>query len=100
MKWHQALAYAVTGRRFAELGEQDRPEIDRLVDWLTGRVTEVVAVPVPNDLTDGLGPAQFHAALTELRRRLQPPPEAPVLASRPLTGEERRLLSDVPPHHL
>ena len=99
MKWHQALAYAVTGERFPQLGEQDQPDLDALADWLAGRVREVV-VPLPSDLIAGLGPAQFHAALAELRRRLQPPPAAPVLASRPLTTEERRLLADVPPHHL
>ena len=99
MKWHQALAYAVTGRRFPELGEQDQPDLDALAVWLSGRVRAVVA-PVPSDLTAGLGAAQFHAALAELRRRLQPSLEAPVLANRALTDEERRLLADVPPHHL
>lgn len=98
MKWHQALAYAVTGRRFPELGEQARPDLDALADWLAGRVAGVV-VPVPDDLVADLGPAQFHAALTDLRRRLQPPPAAPVLANRPLTADERRLLTDVPPHY-
>ena len=99
MRWHQALAYALTGQRFPELGEQDQPDLDALADWLAGRVREVV-VPVPSDLTVGLGAAQFHAAMAELQRRLQPPPQAPVLTNRPLTAEERRLLTDVPPHHL
>ena len=37
--WHQALAYAVTGRRLADLGRQDRPDLPWLTDYLS-RLTQ------------------------------------------------------------
>ena len=54
---------------------------------------------VPEDLMRGLGPAQFRAALTELRAALAQPRTGPVIASRPLSTEERRLDADRPPHY-
>lgn len=103
-RWHQALAFAVTGRRFAELGSQPAPDPGRLGAWLTRHAPgdlDGVATPVPDDLMRGIGPAQFWAALARLRTELRPagPSVAPVTANRPLTADERRLLADVPPHH-
>src|SRR5687768_16373599 len=91
--WHQALAYAVTGRRIEELGRQARPD----VDWLTGYLSRLTSgarldepaadTPpdgrVPADLMAGIGPAQFWAALRELRDRLDrvgPGRDQPVVA--------------------
>ena len=57
---------------------------------------------VPPDLMEGIGAAQFWAALDELRRALrvaEPGSPAAVTADRPLTPEESRLLIDRPPHH-
>ena len=105
--WHQALAYAVTGRRFPELGLQDVPDLDVLTAFLRPRVgVDVDAAvlapshPLPADLAEGLGAAQRSAAVAELRRRLvgERPP-GPVVRQRALTADERRLLDDVPPHH-
>ena len=51
---------------------------------------------------EGIGAAQFWAALGELRRALRvaaPGSAAAVTADRPLTPEESRLLTDRPPHH-
>ena len=102
--WHQALAYAVTGRRYPELGRQERPDVDQVAEFLRSRLADHPAgppQPVPADLVVGLGPAQLQAAVAELRRRLgsgQPGPRT-AAADRPLSPEEQRLLRDVPPHH-
>lgn len=104
--WHQALAYAVTGVRFEDLGRQARPDLDALAALLRPRLGVDVdpgalarAHPLPADLAAGLGAAQLTAAVAELRRRLTAPPPAVVAGTRPLTADERRLLQDVPPHH-
>jgi hypothetical protein len=104
--WHQALAYALTGVRFADLGRQPRPDLDALTALLRPRLAtqvdpaELTRVhPLPADLADGLGSAQLWAAVEELRRRLTAPPPVVVAEQRPLTADERRLLQDVPPHH-
>jgi hypothetical protein len=95
-RWHQALAYALTGERRADLGRQDTPDLDALLAALPAG--PYGAYPVPADLLAGIGPAQFAAVLTQLRARL-PRGTAPVLVDRPLTAEERRLVADAPPHH-
>lgn len=103
--WHQALAYAVTGRRWPELGHQESPDLPLLTAWLRSQLPDGragTAHVVPADLLVGIGPAQFWAVLSRLRAELGPaagPRPAPVLADRPLTADERRLLVDVPPHH-
>ena len=105
--WHQALAHALTGRRFPELGQQDAPDLDVLTAFLQPRLgvdVDPAALrephPLPADLGAGLGAAQVWAAVAELRRRLgSVPPPVGVTRSRPLTADERRLLQDVPPHH-
>lgn len=105
VRWHQALAYAVTGRRAPELGLQVAPDLSFLTDWLEPQTPdERAARPyvVPADLMAGIGPAQFWAVLTRLRAELGPgagSSTAPVLADRQLTPDERRLMVDVPPHH-
>ena len=95
--WHQALVYAVTGERRPELGRQDAPDLDVVVDALRDRPRG--AYPVPTDLTEGVGPARLAAVLTELRRRLSEAGARPVLAERAPDAAERRLLAEVPPHH-
>ncbi|SDR87680.1 hypothetical protein SAMN04488543_0669 [Friedmanniella luteola] len=104
--WHEALAYAVTGVRFDDLGRQPRPDLDALTALLRPRLGAEVDVaeltrahPLPADLAEGLGAAQLGAALAELRRRLTGPSPTVVAGERPLTADERRLLQDVPPHH-
>ncbi len=102
--WHQALVYAITGTRSPELGDQTSPDLAFLADWLRFRIPggAGTAYAVPADLMTGIGPAQFWAVLTRLRAALGPAAGSgatPVLADRPLTAEERRLLVDVPPHH-
>lgn len=102
--WHQALAYAMTGHRYPELGRQDRPDLEQVADFLRPRLPDRRTGPprpVPADLTAGLGPAQLWAAVSELRRRLEldQPVQRAAVADRPLTAEEQRLLRDVPPHH-
>jgi len=105
--WHQALAYAVTGRRFPELGHQTSPDLAVVVAFLerelaAGLDRGLLTVPhrLPADLSVGVGAAQLGAAVAELRRRLgvAAGPGA-VTRERALTADERRLLQDVPPHH-
>jgi hypothetical protein len=110
--WHQALAYALTGQILPDLGRQRQPD----VPTLTAQLQELAAsrnddlswsapdtdYVVPPDLMEGIGAAQFWAALAELRRVLRtaaPGSPAAVTADRPLTPEESRLLTDRPPPH-
>lgn len=109
--WHQALAYAVTGQRLDELGRQRRPDVARLAEDLQRLATrsdvdltwsvEGADHLVPADLIEGIGAAQFWAVLADLRRALgvAAPGASPVMADRPLTTDERRLVGDRPPHH-
>ena len=106
--WQQALAYAVTGCRYAELGGRPGPDLDALVAFLQPRLGVDVEPsdllrhhPLPDDLREGVGAAQLWTAAAELRARLGPPAPhpTPVLRRGPLTAEERRLVEDVPPHH-
>lgn len=115
-RWHQALAYALLGRRLEDLGTQRAPDLDALTKRLEPKAAELLATaqsrveaglvwpyPVPGDLMAGLGFAQFAAALQMLRRRLG---LEGVALSAPRVGQtqppdagQRRLLEDVPPHH-
>lgn len=115
--WHQALGYAVSGRRLPELGEQDQPAHVELAEQLRvaaaadlhEHVRSTLAAgqpwphPVPPDLMAGLGYAQFAAALGQLRVALDLNGRAGVAAEQdPATRQsvvERRLLDEVPPHH-
>lgn len=110
--WHQALAYAVTGQSLPDLGRQRQPDVPTLAGQLE-QLAERHDIDlswsaadadylVPPDLMDGIGAAQFWAALGELRQALRiaaPASTVAVTADRPLTPEEGRLLSDRPPHH-
>ena len=107
--WHQALAYAVTGRLLPDLGLQDRADVDALAAELRQRAADgelqlldnASAASVPADLRTRLGAAQFTAALAGLRTALdlnRNPRTAPG-SGRPLTAVERRLQAEVPPHH-
>lgn len=113
--WHRALAFAVTGERL-EVSEPDAPRPAALVadlaalGWDADTVAEhaLAAIadgrpwphPVPDDLREGLGAAQLHAALGGVRAGLG----LDVLERRPpsrrtrLDADERRLMADVPPH--
>jgi hypothetical protein len=116
-RWHQALAYSLLGRIEPRLGVQDQPDLRKLLDDLdelyadgrAGLCAEIQRAretsrdwphAVPANLRAGLGPAQFAAALAELRRLLHldaGPRQA--LADRPPDAVERALLREVPPHH-
>jgi hypothetical protein len=97
--WHQALAYALTGRRFEELGHQAAPDVNEVVAFL-GRAVLERPHRLPADLVAGLGAAQLSAAVADLRRRLAGRDAAvTVTQERPLSSDERRLMQDVPPHH-
>jgi hypothetical protein len=113
LAWHQALAYAICGEPLSDLGRQDEPDLDELVRVLSHKENLASKVqverrggdwpyPVPNDLMAGLGWAQFSAALTALITRLDLAPgnAARGPSSRPPDADERRLLHEVPPHHL
>jgi hypothetical protein len=87
---------AISGERRPELAEQDAPDLDTVVAALAASPRG--AHPVPADLLEGIGAAQFAAVLAELRTRLASQAR-PVLAERAPDADERRLLADVPPHH-
>jgi len=111
------LAYAVTGRRIAELGRQARPDLAWLTDYLSQQTSGAdLSAPaddppagdppadgrVPADLMTDIRPAQFWAALRQLRDGLDragPRQDQPVVADRPWSAEELRLMADRPPHH-
>lgn len=108
--WHQALAYAVTGRRMEELGYQRQPDIPALARQLEQSaandpswtwLAEPADYLVPGELMSGIGAAQFWAALADLRRTLgiSDPGGSAVAADRPLTVDETRLAAERPPHH-
>lgn len=115
--WHTALAFALVGEDLG-FAATDGPSGDQLVELLAASgwnhdtiATHAAAViaaeqpwphPVPAELREGCGPAQFHAALTGLRRRLgvltletRPPS-----TRRRLNADEERLMREVPPHHV
>ncbi len=103
--WHQALAYAVTGRRLADLSRQAVPDVEALAVELRTRTapSELTGSShqVPPDLMEGIGAAQFVAVLGVLRQRLAAdwPTSTQVARERPLEADDRRLLREVPPHH-
>ena len=109
--WHQALAYAILGRRLPELSHQDQPDVAALADELSAddqlsasvralRAQGIWPLPVPSDLMVGLGWAQFLAALAELVQKLGFDAHRTHLAvNRPPNADERRLLEELPPHH-
>ncbi len=112
--WHRALGLALTGEEL-DAGVQDAFDADAAVaalaasGWDAPRISEhahavAQAAPWPHPLTreqrGGIGPAEFHAALLRVREALG----LAVLTVLPpstrtrLDADERRLLSDVPPH--
>ena len=115
--WHRALVYAITGRALDGLGNQRVPDLAAVTAAIAERcrgglpglreeirqrraVGEPWPYPVPAELRQGLGAAQWIAALTALRQRLDlDAVERPVLSDRPPDADERRLLNEVPPHH-
>ncbi len=108
--WHQALAYAVTGRRIDGLGRQLQPDVAALARQLQDMAaddpgwtwsTEPADYLVPADLMAGIAAAQFWAALAELRRTLgiDDTGGAAITTERPFTTEEIRLTAERPPHY-
>jgi len=115
--WHAALAFALTGERL-RMPAVPRPDAAQLLaaldaqGWTQDRIaaharslsdaSQPWPHQVPDDLRAGLGAAQLRAALGEARRRLG----LTSLETRPpsqrtsLTPHERRLLAEVPPHHV
>ncbi|MBA3529997.1 MAG: hypothetical protein H0T91_11955 [Propionibacteriaceae bacterium] len=111
-RWHQALAFALTGQRWEQLGEQPQPDVNQLVDDLRSLIpahgedspgSRDWPHLVPADLMAGLGYAQFVAVLAQVHRQLGLDPSpggvAQPKALQRLTAGERRLLDEVPPHH-
>jgi hypothetical protein len=115
--WHAALAYALVGEEWS-LDRRPGPDLPALAVELAARdwTRERIAVharsvqesgrpwphPIPDALRAGLGAAQLYAALGRAREELGVAvldPRAPS-GRTVLTADERRLLADVPPHHV
>lgn len=116
-RWHAAMGFALTGE-VLDVTEPGKPDVAACVAALTdlGWTSERLAAhareevaaeriwphPVPDDLRQGCSPSQLQAALLALRHMVGldvlitrgPSP------ARALNADERRLLADVPPHHV
>ncbi len=115
--WQAALGFALVGSRLG-LAEAGRPDASLLLSELAAQGWDQAAIaaharavvaagevwphPVPTDLRAGLAPAQFAAALGQLRAALELSTlvMAPPSNRTALDSEERRLLREVPPHHV
>lgn len=107
LAWHAALAYALVGVEL-ELGVQAAPDPAAVLAELAERGyhgERLVAAartphPVPPSLRQGIGAAQFHAALGQLRALAHADGLREAAPSRRsvLDAAERRLVEDVPPH--
>jgi hypothetical protein len=115
-KWHSALAFALVGVR-VELVETGQPDPQELLvelasmGWDPVRISdhahEMVAAerpwphPVPRQLRDGCGAAQFHASVNRARQllKLESLETLPPSERQELNSDEVRLLREVPPHH-
>ncbi|WP_040158500.1 hypothetical protein [Nigerium massiliense] len=115
--WHTTLAQALTGESL-DLGVQESPNIAELVGALASRGWDAAAVrrhaldtqaaglpwphPVSPAARQGMGFAQWFAALARARTALGVDVldvHAPSHRTT-LTADERRLLAEVPPHHV
>jgi len=118
VRWNAALAYAITGQRWDDLDETGMPELATVADEIGRRFAGGIAglrhqiaatvqeggrwpYELPAGLREGLGAAQWLAALAGVRELLSvgPQPDRPVLSDREPDADEQRLLRDVPPHH-
>lgn len=117
MNWHRALAFALVGVDL-ELAPRPRPDASALAaelvaaGWTPARIADHARAevdaerpwphPIPDALRAGLSAAQLHAAIGRVRDEF----DLAVLDRRPpsartvLTADERRLMADVPPHHV
>ena len=116
-RWQAAVAYALVGVELP-LPETGLADPAAAVEGLAGQgwpaeriaehAREVVAAeqpwphPVPPALRLGCGPAQLHAALASARGLLGLTTLEVRAPSRRtnLNADERRLLAEVPPHHV
>lgn len=116
-RWQSAIGYALVGTELA-LDEPGRADPRAVLAALTalGWSRERIAAhahdtveaeqpwphAVPPELRDGCGPAQLHAAVTRARELagLATLDVRPPSRRTRLTADERRLLAEVPPHHV
>lgn len=115
MSWHEALAWALTGQHFDLKADAPDPVelLAQLAElgWPSERIRrhagEVIEKgghwphPIPGELRQGLGAAQLAANIALARKECQ----LEVRETRPpsprteLNADERRLMSEVPPHY-
>lgn len=116
-RWQAAIAYALVGAELP-LDEAGRADPEAALTALSGlgwtaerigvHAREVAADarpwphPVPAALREGCGPAQLQAAVARAREMLGLVTLEVLPPSRRtrLTADERRLLAEVPPHHV
>lgn len=114
--WQAALAHALVGEAL-QLPEPGGPAVPELLKDLADRGWDAQAIathaaarqsdglpwphPPSPGLRDGIGAAQFHAALLSAREQLGlvAPQTRPPSRRTQLTPDEVRLRREVPPHH-
>jgi hypothetical protein len=115
--WNCALSFAITGKRFDDLGLQAAPDLDLVAGVVAAAIpggTEGIRAhvasrrtagrpwpyPLPDDLAAGIAPAQWSAALHALRQRLGIDPQVQVVRRPPPPDrDDLRLVHQLPPHH-
>ncbi|MGL5406633.1 MAG: hypothetical protein ACRDAX_07625 [Propionibacteriaceae bacterium] len=113
--FHSALAKALTGEDI-DLGEQEKPDIVLAlaqlaqVGWDTARIAELRKqcrvsqqpwpIPVPASARGDISAATWLALVSQAIAQLGITDRAQYArVDRPLTADEQRLVSQVPPHH-
>jgi hypothetical protein len=117
-RWHQALGFAVTGRRLNSLGRQEQPDLPEFLTALESIVGRDAIVrhrgdartggeswphQVPAELMAGIGYARFAAVLAQVLASFADDLSSEAAprgaTAQPTTPSDRRLLDEVPPHH-
>lgn len=114
--WTSRLVFTMTGQSVPSPATA-APDLDEVLAWLTANgwdhdslhahATDLKARdlpwphPVPREWLHDLGPARWLATLTALRQRLGLDSETlPPSHRTRLNADERRLLIELPPHHV
>jgi hypothetical protein len=111
----ESLGFALTGQWLSGLADLEPQDADGILNrldkagWPSSRIVEFRAqthaagrrwpLAVPDDQRGDWGLAQFQAALVAILESLDQS-QAQVRRATTLTADDRRLLAEVPPHHV